>query len=84
MRYTRSQDGVERTTVRLSFRFTRGEMALIRRLAREADADWRAWLESHASLGIEGEMDAGDPDCTERTAANGPKEPAAKKRRRKR
>jgi hypothetical protein len=60
-RYTKSNDGVERCTVVLRLRFTREDMATIRRLADlDNNGDWRDWLESHAALGIEGDL----TDCS--------------------
>lgn len=53
MKYTQSKDGVERTTVRLNLRFTREEIADIKRLAKAAKTTWRGWLESHVTMGID-------------------------------
>lgn len=54
-----SKDGIERTNVRIVLRFTSEEIDIIKRLAERDGADWRGWIESHAALGVEGDMDEG-------------------------
>ena len=57
MKFTESSDGIERTSIRITLRFTREELAEIKRLAkRDASRSWRDWVEGHAALGVEGEL----------------------------
>ena len=57
MKFTMSKDGIERVTVRINLRFTQEELKDIKKAAELAKAkSWRGWLESHAVIGIEGDL----------------------------
>jgi len=56
LKYTPSKDGVDRANVWIRLRYTKEEIVVIKELAKRDGRDWRIWLESHAALGVEGDM----------------------------
>jgi hypothetical protein len=68
MKYTPSQDGIDRATVIVRLRFTREDLQEIRDIAKKSaeDSGWHDWIESHAQLGIEEGMSAFDGSYEQR------------------
>lgn len=53
LKFTPSEDGVERVTVRVAIRLSRHEVEDIKDRAAANDEDWREWMEHQAALAIE-------------------------------
>lgn len=72
MKYTMSNDNVERTSVRITLRFTREGIAQIKEHAkRDGDKSWRDWISSHAALCVVEQLIEDDGSMEQRYGRGG-------------
>lgn len=70
MRFTKDDDGIERTTVRVAIRLTRDEIKCAKAMAKYLKSkNWRTAIAGYAALTIEHELGEFDAEQLERLDA---------------
>lgn len=72
LKFTTSQDGIERATVLVPLRISREDLKDIKRAVKKEEGEtWREWLASHAALGVEEGLMTNDGDMEQRYGRGG-------------
>lgn len=71
LKFTCSQDGVERVTVLVPVRLSREDLADVKEKAKIDGETWREWLTTHANLGIEEGLLSGGGELEQRYGRGG-------------
>jgi len=71
MKYTMSEDGIERATIIVKVRLSRRDIANIKEMAKKGGETWRQWIDGYANLGIEEGLLSEDGSCEQRYGRGG-------------